>query len=137
LFILLLGELYHPQTGPEAAQWERIALARVAAAEANAENLRQRVRYYEGVAADESWPPSVRALNARNAEELALKAKQEVDRSRSERAEAEFYHRLKLRPGTRYPGLMLLGLGVSLELITLRRGYRAKVLSDEKVVSLD
>lgn len=136
LIALVLGELYHPVTGPDDARREAIALARAAAAEDGAETLRKTVGYYERVAADGSMPPYVRSLNARNAEEEAVKVKREESRARSERAEAAYYSRLKIRPGTRYPALTLLAFGAFLELIGSRRRLRSKVGLDQNDMSL-
>ena len=132
---LLLGEIYHPVTGPTDARSEDIARRRAAAAIDTADNIRRRVAHFERVATDESWSPYVRGLNAKNAEEARQQAKQEDSRAISYRAEAEHFARLKVRPGTRCPALVMLIFGFLCELITLRQRGRSKVEPNENDVA--
>jgi hypothetical protein len=126
LIALLLGELYHPVTGPADARSEAQALQSAAANDATAENLRKRVVSHERLAAEVPKLPSIRALHTKLAREEFLKVQQEESRARFHRAQAAYYGFLAIRSGTRYPALILLGLGVLLEWIRLRRRRRAR-----------
>ena len=131
---LQLGEIGQVTSGPDAVRSRELAARRAEVAEANTENIRKGVAYYERVAADESKTTYIRELHANNAREEAAKAAKEEARADSFRAEAAYYARLETRPATRYPALILLALGVALGWIARRRRRRSEAtLADDAV----
>jgi hypothetical protein len=130
---LLLGELCQPGTSTDAARGEALAIRRAEAAVKTSENIQGTVEYYERVAADMSKTPYIRELHAKNAREEVAKAEQEVRRARSYRDEAAYCARLKARPWTRYPALVLLALGAVLGGIARRHRRRTEIMFADDV----
>jgi hypothetical protein len=132
LIALPLGELCQSVTGPEAAESEARAIRRAEVAEADAVRFRTQAAADARAAADSSILPHIREFRARYAREAESKAGEAEGRARSFRAEAAHYARGKLRPGTRYPALILLAFGVSLGWIARRRRRRLRIeLADD------
>jgi hypothetical protein len=112
---LLLGEVYHPVTAPDDARSERNCLQRAEAADESAENLRKMAANF-------------RQLGRRDREEWAARIEREETVARQMRTEAAYYSRLKSRPGTRGPGLIVLAVGALFWLVSL--GQRRRALTD-------
>jgi hypothetical protein len=112
LIALLLGEVYHPVTAPDDARSERNCLQRAETADKSAENLRKLAANF-------------RQLGRRGREEWAARIEREETVAMQMRTEAAYYSRLKSRPGTRGPGLIVLALGGIVWSIAYRQRRRA------------
>jgi hypothetical protein len=111
LIALLLGEFYHPITAPDDARSERNCLSRAEAADAAAKNFRKQLS-------------NLGQIGRKDRQEWASKIEREEAVARRERAEAAYYSRLKHYPGTRGPGLIVLGLGGLIWLIAAMQRRR-------------